>query len=97
MAKAYWISFYREIKDPTKMAEYARLAGPAITAGGGEFLARAVAEHVYEAGQKERVTLIAFKSIEDAIATHESEAYQLALRALDGGAVRDIRFVRGLE
>jgi uncharacterized protein (DUF1330 family) len=95
MTKAYWISFYREITDQEKMAAYAKLAGPAITAGGGVFLARGVAEHAYEAGLKERVVLIAFESIEEAIATHESDAYQQALRALDGGAVRDIRFVEG--
>ena len=97
MAKAYWISFYREIKDPTKMADYARLAGPAIAAGGGEFLARGVAARAFEGGLKERVTLIAFESLAQAIATHESEAYQSALRVLDGAAVRDIRFVEGLE
>jgi uncharacterized protein (DUF1330 family) len=95
MAKAYWISFYREITDQEKMAAYARLAGPAISAGGGVFLARAVAEQAFEAGRKERVTLIAFESIEQAVATHESAAYQQALKALDGGAVRDIRFVVG--
>ena len=73
-----------------------KLAGPAITAGGGVFLARAVAAQAYEAGQKERVTLIAFESIDQAVATHESAAYKQALKALDGGAVRDIRFVEGL-
>ena len=95
MAKAYWISFYREINDQEKMAAYAKLAGPAITAGGGVFLARGVAEQTFEAGLKERVTLIAFESIAQAMATHESAAYQQALKALDGGAVRDIRFVPG--
>ena len=39
MPKAYWISCYREISDPGKLAEYGRLAGPAITSGGGTFLA----------------------------------------------------------
>jgi uncharacterized protein (DUF1330 family) len=96
MAKAYWISFYREISDQEKMAAYAKLAGPAITAGGGVFLARGVAEHAYELGKKERVTLIAFESMDKAVATHEGEAYRQALKALDGGAVRDIRFVEGL-
>ena len=96
MAKAYWISFYREINDAEKMAAYAKLAGPAITAGGGIFLARAVADHAYELGRKDRVTLIEFESIDKAVATHESAAYRQALQALDGGAVRDIRFVAGL-
>jgi uncharacterized protein (DUF1330 family) len=95
MAKAYWISFYREISDQEKMAAYARLAGPAIAAGGGVFLARGVAGHAYELGKKERVTLIAFESMDKAVATHEGDAYQQALKALGGGAIRDIRFVEG--
>ena len=96
MAKAYWISFYREIKDPAKLAAYAKLAGPAIEAGGGRFLCRAVADKTYEAGVKERVVLIAFDSVEQAVATHDSTAYQEALAALDGGAVRDLRITAGI-
>ena len=37
--------------------------------------------------------LIAFESVEAALAAHESPAYQEALAALDGGAVRDMRIV----
>ena len=95
MAKAYWISFYREIRDPAKLTAYAKLAGPAIQAGGGRFLARAVADKAYDAGQLERVVLIEFNSLEDAIATHESPAYQRALAALDDGVIRDLRIVTG--
>lgn len=40
MAKAYWITNYRAITDAGKLAEYGKLAGPAIIAGGGKFLAR---------------------------------------------------------
>ena len=40
MPKAYWVSAYRKIKDADKMAAYAKLAGPALTAAGGRFLAR---------------------------------------------------------
>ena len=35
MAKAYWISCYRAIKNPEALAAYAKLAGPALTAQGG--------------------------------------------------------------
>ena len=38
MSKAYWISIYQKINDPDKLAAYAALAGPAITAGGGKFM-----------------------------------------------------------
>ena len=40
MAKAYWIACYRSISNPAALADYAKLAGPAIIAGGGRFLAR---------------------------------------------------------
>jgi uncharacterized protein (DUF1330 family) len=95
MAKAYWISCYREIRDPAKLAAYAKLAGPAIEAGGGRFLARGTAVEAYEAGQLERVVIIEFGSVEQAIAVHDSPAYQAALAALDGGVIRDLRIVPG--
>jgi uncharacterized protein (DUF1330 family) len=93
--KAYWISCYREVKDPAKLAAYAKLAGPAIQGGGGRFLARSSAAYAYEAGQLERTVLIEFDSLEQAVAVHESPAYQAALAALAGGVVRDLRIVQG--
>ena len=96
MAKAYWIAFYREISDPAKLAAYAKIAGPAIEAGGGRFLARGKPAHVYEAGQSERTVMIEFDSVEHAAAVYGSVGYQEALAALDGGAVRDLRIVAGV-
>jgi uncharacterized protein (DUF1330 family) len=96
MAKAYWISCYREIMDPAKLAAYGKLAGPAIQAGGGRVLARAAAVQAYEAGQTERTVVIEFDSVEQAIAVHDSPGYQSALAALAGGAVRDVRIVPGV-
>jgi uncharacterized protein (DUF1330 family) len=95
MAKAYWVVCYREISDPAKLAAYAKLAGPAIQEGGGRTLVRGVAVKAYEAGQLERTVVIEFDSVEHAIAVHDSPAYQAAVKALDGGAVRDIRVVAG--
>jgi len=96
MSKAYWISCYREIRDPGKLAAYAKLAGPAIEAAGGRFLARATAAYSHEAGLLERTVIIEFESVEHAACTYESAAYQAALRALDDGAVRDVRLVPGV-
>ncbi|WP_045878550.1 DUF1330 domain-containing protein [Pseudofrankia sp. DC12] len=93
---AYWISLYKEIVDEDKLAAYAALAGPALRAAGGTFLARALPELTYEAGEKTRTVLISFDSVEAAQAAHDSAAYQAALAALDGGAVRDLRIVPGL-
>jgi uncharacterized protein (DUF1330 family) len=95
MARAYWISFYREVLDPAKLAAYAQLALPAIQAGGGRFLARGTAAKAYEAGVLERTVVIEFDSVEQAVAAHDSPAYQAALKALDGGAIRDLRIVAG--
>jgi uncharacterized protein (DUF1330 family) len=96
MPKAYWVSAYRAVKDPDKLAAYAKLAGPAITAGGGRFLARGEPAKVYEHGLKQRTVLIEFDSVEQAVATHDSPGYQAALAALGDGAEREIRIVEGV-
>ena len=95
MARGYWITFYRTITKPEALAEYAMLAGPAIEAGGGKFLARGVPVRTYEAGLKERTVLIEFESVERAIATFEGASYQAAAKLLVGAAERDIRIVAG--
>ena len=98
MAKAYWICFYRAIHDPEKVAAYAKLAGPAIQAAGGRFLARGNAAHAYEMGVKLRTIAVEFPSVAHAVACHDSPAYTEALRVLgEGAADRDFRIVEGLE
>jgi uncharacterized protein (DUF1330 family) len=96
MAKAYWISCYRHVSDPDKLAAYAKLAIPAIEGSGGRVLARATAVQAYEDGRAERTVIIEFDSVEQAIAAHDSAAYQFALKALEGGVLRDLRIVPGI-
>jgi len=96
MAKAYWVNTYRSISDPAAFEAYARLAGPAVEAGGGKFLVRGNPAQIYESGLMQRVVLVEFESLEQAVKAHDSEAYQAALKALDHGADRDIRIVEGL-
>ena len=95
MTKAYWISAYSAIHDESKLAAYAKLAGPAILEAGGKFLARGVAIKAYEAGLLQRTVLIEFESLDKAIACHDGAAYQAALKALAGGVTRDLRIVEG--
>ena len=76
MSKAYWVSTYRAVKDPEKVAAYAKLAGPALTAAGGRFLARAQPSTIYELGLKQRTVLIEFDHVEQAVAAHDSHAYR---------------------
>jgi uncharacterized protein (DUF1330 family) len=97
MPKGYWVTSYRAIKDPEKLAAYAKLAPPAIEPFGGRYLARGTAAAAYENGRKERVVISEFPSVQQAIAAHDGPAYQAALAALGDGADRDIRIVEGLE
>lgn len=95
MAKAYWVNTYRSISNPAAFEAYAKLAGPAIQASGGRFLVRGSPTRVYESGLMQRVVVVEFESVEQAIKAHDSDAYQAALKALDDGADRDIRIVEG--
>jgi uncharacterized protein (DUF1330 family) len=96
MAKGYFVSVYRQIKDPAKFAAYAKLAGPAIEAAGGRFLARGLPEKAYESGQLERVVIVEFDSVAQAVTMHDGPRYRAALEALGDGAVRDVRIVPGV-
>jgi uncharacterized protein (DUF1330 family) len=95
MAKAYWVGCYRSISDPNALAEYAKLAGPAIVAGGGKFLVRGTPAKTYEAGLDQRTVVVEFESVAAATAAHDSPGYQAALKALGNGAERDIRILEG--
>ena len=97
MAKAYWVATYRSISNPEAMAGYAKLAGPAIQAAGGRFLARGTAVKAYEAGLTQRVVIIEFDSVAKAEAAHDSAGYQEALRVLGKAADRDLRIVEGVD
>jgi uncharacterized protein (DUF1330 family) len=97
MAKGYWITLYRSVSKPEALTEYARLAGPAIESGGGRFLVRGMPTKTVEAGVNDRTVIIEFESVQKAIATYNSPAYQAALKALGNAAVRDLRFVEGFS
>ncbi|AOS81375.1 MAG: DUF1330 domain-containing protein [Hydrogenophaga sp.] len=96
MPKAYWMATYRSISDPAALAAYAQLAGPALQAFGARFLARGMPAQVYEAAVQQRAVLIEFDSVDQAIAAHDSPAYQEALQALGDGAERDIRIIEAI-
>jgi uncharacterized protein (DUF1330 family) len=96
MAKGYWVAFYGKITNAEALAEYAKLAGPAIEAGGGKVLARGVPAKAYEAGLKERAVVIEFENVATATATYESARYQEAAKLLAGAVERDIRIIDGV-
>ena len=97
MPKAYWVVCYKSIKNPEKLAAYAKIAGPAIQAAGGRFLVRSPAPaKVYESGLNQRTVVTEFDSLAKAIAAHDSAGYQEALRVLGDAVERDMRIVEGL-
>jgi uncharacterized protein (DUF1330 family) len=98
MAKAYWVTSYRSVKNPEALAAYAKLAGPAIAAAGGRFIVRGTPAKVYEAGLDARTVVVEFDSLEQALAAYNTAGYQEALRVLGPDSVeRDIRVVAGAD
>lgn len=97
MAKAYWCTLYRKVNDPQRLAEYARLATPAVADGGGRFLIRGTAVFAHGAGVKGRTVVIEFESLEEAMKTFNSKAYQAAVAVLGDAVERDFRIVEGAE
>ena len=98
MPKAYWITTYKSISNPDKLAAYAKLAAPAVAAAGGKFLVRGMPAEAWEAGMKQRTVVVEYPSLKQALAAHESAGYQEALKALGtDSVVRDMRVVEGTE
>lgn len=97
MPKAYWINTFRAINDAERLQRYIALAGPAMRAAGGRFLARGNPAAAFESGTVTRTTLIEFPSVEAAVAAYHSEGYQAALAELGDAAERDLRIIEALE
>ena len=97
MPKTYWIAAYRSVHDPEALAAYAKLAGPVLQKAGGRVLARGNPAQVYDGGLSQRTVLIEFDSVAQAIAAHDSPAYQEALRVLGKAVDRDLRIIEGIE
>lgn len=96
MKKGYWVVAYKSISDESAVKAYGALAGPALQAFGGRLLTGSASRiQTREAGLQQRTIVVEFDSYDVALAAHESEAYQRALRALGSGAERDFRIVEG--
>lgn len=94
---AYWINTFTAIHDDARLARYVELAGPAMRAAGGTFLARGNPVHVLEGASALRTTVIRFDNTDAALAAYHSRAYQEALAELGDGAERDIRILNAVE
>ena len=95
MPAAYWIA-HVTVTDEAGYAEYARLAGPAITLHGGEFLARGGRTVALEGTARPRNVLARFPSVEAAEACYRSAEYGEALKHAKGAAEREVLIVEGV-
>lgn len=96
MPSALWIA-HVEVIDAEAYGKYAALAGPAIAAHGGRFLARATRYVQLEGTDRARNVVARFPSLEAAVACYNSAEYQAALDHARGAANRDLVVVEESE
>jgi uncharacterized protein (DUF1330 family) len=86
---ALWIA-HVEVTDAESYGRYAALAGPAIAAHGGRFLARAARYVTLEGTERARHVVAHFPSLEAAEGCYRSAEYQAALAHARGASNRDL-------
>lgn len=93
---ALWIA-HVTVTDPEPYGRYAELAGPAIAAHGGKFIARGGRYVQLEGKERARNVVATFPSVEDAVACYNSDAYQEALSHARGASERELMVVETTE
>ncbi|MEO1139506.1 MAG: DUF1330 domain-containing protein [Pseudomonadota bacterium] len=93
---ALWIA-HVTVTDDEAYGRYAKLAGPAIEAHGGYFIARAARYVQLEGTDRPRNVVAKFLSLEAAEACYRSEQYQAALDHARGASERDLVIVEITE
>lgn len=96
MATALWIA-HVEVTDAEAYGKYAAMAGPAIAAHGGVFLARGGRYVQLEGNDRPRNVVARFPSLEAAVECYHSAEYQAALAHARGAALRDLLVLEELE
>jgi uncharacterized protein (DUF1330 family) len=96
MPKALWIA-HVQVTDAEAYGRYAALAGPAIAAHGGRFIARAARYVTLEGTDRPRHVVSVFPSLDAAEACYHSPEYQAALDHARGASVRDLVIVELMD
>ncbi len=91
---AYWFSS-ADVVDEAALAEYAKLARPAIEGRGGRYLARGGRHVSLEGTARQRHVIIEFPSLEAAQACYDSLEYQEPLVVAKMAVERDAVIVEG--
>lgn len=93
---ALWIA-HVTVTDEEAYGRYAKLAGPAIEAHGGYFIARAGHYVQLEGTDRPRNVVAKFPSVEAAKTCYHSDAYQEALSHALNAAERELVIVETTE
>ncbi len=86
---ALWIA-HVTVTDSEAYGKYAELAGPAIAAHGGTFIARAARYVQLEGKERPRNVVARFPSVEAAVDCYNSPEYQKALDHARGASEREL-------
>ena len=92
MPTALWIA-HVHVTESDAYGRYAALAGPAIAAHGGVFLARGGRYVQLEGNDRARNVVARFPSLEAAVGCYNSPEYQAALAHAKGASARDLMVV----
>ncbi|MGL4309939.1 MAG: DUF1330 domain-containing protein [Paracoccaceae bacterium] len=92
---ALWIA-HVTVTDAEAYGRYAKLAGPALAAYGGVFIARGGRHVQLEGRDRPRNVVARFPSLEAAEACYRSAEYQAALAHAKGASERDLVIVEEL-
>lgn len=93
---ALWIA-HVTVTDDAAYKKYAELAGPAIAAHGGHFIARGGRYVQLEGKDRPRNVVAKFPSVEAAVECYNSAAYQAALDHARGASERELMVVEITE
>ncbi|SMX45146.1 DUF1330 domain-containing protein [Maliponia aquimaris] len=93
---ALWIA-HVTVTDAEAYGKYAQLAGPAIAAHGGTFIARGGRFVQLEGKERPRNVVARFPSVEAAVECYNSDAYQAALSHARGASERELLVVEITE
>ena len=96
MPQAFWIA-HVHVTDAEAYGKYAALAGPAIAAHGGKFLARGGRYVQLEGQARERNVVAVFPSLEKAVECYHSAAYSEARSHAKGACERELMVVEAAE
>ena len=87
---------HADVFDADSYAKYAALAGPAVAAAGGKFLARGGRAEQMEGKGRPRNVLIEWPDYNTAVAFYKGDAYQAAMEFARPSSEREYTIVEGV-